>query len=94
MTVTDGGEKTIKVRFACVDAPEVPYTAEERKSIKSLDTNQFKWGVKAQQRVQQLVKQGGDSVKLTVTDTDHYGRKVRYVYPTAPSFKKFCSKKD
>ena len=79
MTVTDGGEKTIKVRFACVDAPEVPYTAEERKSIKSLDTNQFKWGVKAQQRVQQLVKQGGDHVKLTVTDTDQYGRKVSEV---------------
>jgi micrococcal nuclease len=79
MTVTDGGGRNVKVRFACVDAPEVPHTAEERKSRKALDTNQFKWGVKAQQRVQQLVKQGGERVKLTMTDTDQYGRKVSEV---------------
>jgi micrococcal nuclease len=67
------------VRFACVDAPEVPHSTKEKQSKKAVDQNQFKWGVKAQQRVQQLVKQGGDRVKLTITDTDQYGRKVSEV---------------
>lgn len=79
ITVTDAGGKTIRVRFACVDAPEVPHTPGERKSRKLVDKIQFKWGAKAQQRVRQLVKQGSDRVKLTVTDTDPYGRKVSEV---------------
>lgn len=79
ITVTDPSGKNISVRFACVDAPEIPHTAEERKSRKLVDKTQFKWGEKAQQRVQQLVKQGGDRVKLTVTDTDKYGRKISEV---------------
>ncbi len=79
MTVTDRGGKDIKVRFACMDAPEVPHSTQERKSRKAVDKNQFKWGEKAQQRVQQLVKQGGNSVKLTITDTDRYGRQVSEV---------------
>jgi micrococcal nuclease len=79
LAVTDGSGKNIKVRFACVDAPEVPHSNKERQSRKLVDKNQFKWGEKAQQRVQQLVKQGGDRVRLTVTDTDRYGRKVSEV---------------
>jgi endonuclease YncB( thermonuclease family) len=79
LTVTDAKGTNINVRFACVDAPEVPHSTKERNSRKAVDKNQFKWGEKAQQRVQQLVKQGGDRVKLTVTDTDQYGRKVSEV---------------
>ncbi len=79
IAVTDPSGKSITVRFACVDAPEVPHTTEERKSRKLVDKTQFKWGEKAQQRVQQLVKKGGDRVKLTVTDTDQYGRKISEV---------------
>jgi endonuclease YncB( thermonuclease family) len=79
LAVTDGSGTNINVRFACVDAPEVPHSAKERQSRKLVDKNQFKWGEKAQQRVQQLVKQGGDRVRLTVTDTDQYGRKVSEV---------------
>lgn len=79
MTVTDTNGTQIKVRFACVDAPEVPHSARERNSRKLVDKSQFKWGVKAQQRVQQLVEQGGDRVQLNVTDTDQYGRKVSEV---------------
>jgi micrococcal nuclease len=79
LTVSDASGKNISVRFACVDAPEVPHTVEERKSRKLVDKTQFKWGEKAQQRVQQLVKQGGDRVNLTVTDTDQYGRKISEV---------------
>jgi endonuclease YncB( thermonuclease family) len=79
ITVTDANNTNISVRFACVDAPEVPHTTKERTSKKAVDKNQFKWGEKAQKRVQELVKQGGDRVKLTVTDTDQYGRKVSEV---------------
>lgn len=79
MTVTDSSGKSISVRFACVDAPEVPHTTQEKKSRKLVDKTQFKWGEKAQQRVQQLVKQGSDRVKLTVTDTDKYGRQISEV---------------
>lgn len=79
MSVTDTSGKSISVRFACVDAPEVPHTTKERKSRKLVDKNQFKWGEKARQRVQQLVTQGGDRVRLTVTDTDRYGRKISEV---------------
>lgn len=79
MTVTEPSGKSISVRFACVDAPEVPHKAEERKSRKLVDKSQFKWGEQAQQRVKQLVKQGGDRVNLTVTDTDQYGRKISEV---------------
>jgi endonuclease YncB( thermonuclease family) len=79
LAVTDGSGTNINVRFACVDAPEVPHSGKQRQSRKLVDKNQFKWGEKAQQRVQQLVKQGGDRVRLTVTDTDRYGRKVSEV---------------
>ena len=79
IAVTDSSNKEIKVRFACVDAPEVPHTTNERKSRKLVDKNQFEWGAKAQQRLRELVKQGGDRVLLTITDTDRYGRKISEV---------------
>lgn len=76
MTVLDREGKEVKVRFACVDAPEIPHSQKEKQSKKSIDQNQFKWGFKAQTRLQEIVKQGNDRVLLTVTDTDRYGRKV------------------
>lgn len=79
ITVTDRSGTEINVRFACVDAPEVSHTIKEKNSKKAVDKNQYKWGEKAKQRLQQLVKQGGDRVKLTITDTDQYGRKVSEV---------------
>ena len=79
MTVIDDNENKISVRFACMDAPEVPHTNAEKQSKKSADRNQFQWGVKAQLRVQELVTQGGDRVSLIVTDSDRYGRQVSEV---------------
>jgi micrococcal nuclease len=79
MKVIDANGTEIDVRFACVDAPEVPHSNKEKKSRKAVDKSQFKWGVQAQQRVQELVKQGGDRVQLTTTDTDQYGRSVSEV---------------
>ena len=79
ITVTDTSGKDFTVRFACVDAPEVPHTTKERKSRKLVDKIQFKWGEQAHQRLRQLVEQGGDRVKLTITDTDQYGRRVSEV---------------
>lgn len=76
LVASDSAGKEIKVRFACVDAPEIAHTNAEKNSIVSAQKNQFKWGNQAQQRTQQLVKQGGGRVVLTVTDTDRYGRQV------------------
>ena len=76
IVATDSAGKDIKVRFACVDAPEIPHKPAEKNSPNSAQKNQFKWGNQAQQRTQQLVKQGGGRVVLTVTDTDRYGRQV------------------
>ncbi|HLO50093.1 MAG TPA: thermonuclease family protein [Kamptonema sp.] len=79
LTLTDTKGKDIKVRFACVDAPEVPHSQKERQSTKIVDKDQFMWGLKAQQRIQQLINKGGDRVLLTITDTDQYGRKISEV---------------
>ncbi|MEG4515391.1 MULTISPECIES: thermonuclease family protein [unclassified Microcoleus] len=79
LVASDAAGKDIKVRFACVDAPEIPHKPAEKNSPNSAQKNQFKWGNLAHQRMQQLVKQGGDRVVLTVTDTDRYGRKVSEV---------------
>lgn len=79
ITVTNSSGKDLKIRFACIDAPEIAHTIKERNSKKAVDKDQFKWGEKAKQRVQQLIKQGGDQVKLTITDTDRYGRSVSEV---------------
>ncbi|MBF1989774.1 thermonuclease family protein [Fischerella thermalis] len=74
---TKGNEFT--VRFACVDAPEIPHSTKERQSKAASDRNQFTWGTKAQARVQELINQAGGRVNLTVTDSDRYGRKVAEV---------------
>lgn len=79
LSVTDANGKNFTVRFACVDAPEVPHSTKERNSKRAADRNQFKWGTKAQDRVKQLVKQGGDRVTLTITDRDRYGRSIAEV---------------
>ncbi|MEG4170413.1 MULTISPECIES: thermonuclease family protein [unclassified Microcoleus] len=79
LVASDAAGKDIKVRFACVDAPEVAHTNAEKNSKAAANKNQFKWGNLAYQRMQQLVKQGGGRVVLTVTDTDRYGRKVSEV---------------
>lgn len=79
LTVRDNQNKKITVRFACIDAPEVPHSQRERQSRRFVDRNQFKWGKKAQKRVQELVKKGGDRVILNITDSDRYGRKVAEV---------------
>ncbi len=76
LVASDSAGKDIKVRFACVDAPEIAHTNAEKNSKASAKKNQFKWGNQALQRTQQLVKEGGGRVVLTVTDTDRYGRQV------------------
>lgn len=76
IVVTDRKGIDTTVRFACIDAPEVPHSNAEKNSRKLVDKNQFNWGVKAQARVQRLMKSGGDRVLLTITDTDRYGRQV------------------
>lgn len=79
LTVVDPKGSDIHVRFACVDAPEIPHSAKERESRKLKDRNQFKWGIEAQERLQQLIDRAGDHVNLTITDSDRYGRQVAEV---------------
>ncbi|MBW4633998.1 MAG: thermonuclease family protein [Iphinoe sp. HA4291-MV1] len=79
LTVKDEKGNNFNVRFACVDAPEIAHSRKEKQSKSSLTRDQFNWGAKAQERVQQLVKQAGDRVKLNIIDSDRYGRKVAEV---------------
>ncbi|MBD2251054.1 thermonuclease family protein [Nostoc parmelioides] len=79
LVVKDAQGKKVTVRFACMDAPEIAHSNKEKQSKRARDRNQFTWGVKAQERVEQLVKQGGDRVTLNITDSDRYGRKVAEV---------------
>lgn len=76
LAVKDSQGNKFSVRFACMDAPEIAHSNKEKNSTSPSDRNQFSWGEKAQQRVQQLVHQAGDRVKLNITDSDRYGRKV------------------
>ena len=71
--------KKFTVRFACVDAPEIPHSQREKKSKITKDVNQFAWGVKAKTRIEELLKQTDNRVKLNITDNDRYGRKVAEV---------------
>ncbi len=79
LTVVDAKGTKLHVRLACVDAPEIPHSTKEKVSKRLMDRDQFKWGIQAQQRLQQLIKQGGDRVNLTITDRDRYGRQVSEV---------------
>lgn len=79
LTVTDSFGVDIKVRFACVDAPEVPHTKKERDSYRSFDRDQFKWGRLASNRLNELIGQANNNVTLNITDSDNYGRKIAEV---------------
>ncbi|MBN3911044.1 MAG: thermonuclease family protein [Nostoc sp. NMS1] len=79
LVVKDTDGKNVTVRFACVDAPEIAHSNKEKQSKRTSDRNQFTWGVKAQERVQQLVQQGGNRVTLNITDSDRYKRKIAEV---------------
>ncbi|XZF64553.1 MAG: thermonuclease family protein [Gloeotrichia echinulata DVL01] len=76
LAVKDSKGRKINVRFACIDAPEIPHTNKEKQSKRASDLNQFSWGTKAQERLQELVNKAGDRVTLNITDSDRYGRKV------------------
>jgi micrococcal nuclease len=79
ITVIDTKKAKIHVRFACVDAPEIPHSHQEKYTKNKIARNQFNWGMKAQQRVQQLIDQKGDRVALKITDSDRYGRQIAEV---------------
>lgn len=80
ITVVDTRGVESKIRFACVDAPEVPHTKAERASYNPADLDQFKWGRQARNRLTQLLQQGGNRVSLNLLDSDRYGRKVAEVW--------------
>ena len=71
--------KKFTVRFACIDAPEIPHSQKEKKSKITKDVNQFAWGMKAKIRIEELIKQTDNRVQLNITDSDRYGRKIAEV---------------
>ena len=85
--VSDGDTLVLKnadgqkftVRFACIDAPEIPHSQKEKKSKITKDVNQFVWGMKAKIRIEELIKRTDDRVQLNITDSDSYGRKIAEV---------------
>ena len=79
LALSDPNGEKISVRFACVDAPEIPHTNKEKKSRRLADRSQFKWGKKSQERLQELVSGAGNRVRLDITDKDRYGRSVAEV---------------
>ncbi|MEA5579321.1 thermonuclease family protein [Anabaena sp. UHCC 0451] len=79
LALKDANGKKFTVRFACVDAPELPHSHRENGSRRVRDMNQFSWGVKAQTRVEELIKQSGNRVKLDIIESDRYGRKIAEV---------------
>lgn len=79
LALTDSNGEKFSVRFACVDAPEIPHTNKEKQSRRVADRSQFKWGKQAQERLQELVSGSGDRVQLEITDKDRYGRSVAEV---------------
>ncbi|MFW6296639.1 MAG: thermonuclease family protein, partial [Halothece sp.] len=79
LVAIDNQGNEIKVRFACIDAPEIPHTTAEKQSRKLVDKSQFSWGESAKERVEELIAQGNNNVVLNITDTDRYGRKISEV---------------
>lgn len=79
ITVVDRRNRDVKIRLACVDAPEVSHTKRERSSYDPADLDQFRWGERARDRLTGLIEQGGDRVRLTVADEDRYGPQVAEV---------------
>ncbi|MGJ0607939.1 PhnD/SsuA/transferrin family substrate-binding protein [Cylindrospermopsis raciborskii] len=78
ITVTDQSSKEMKIRFACIDTPEISHSFTDSLSSDSRYKNQFSWGNKAKEKLQSLLKVG-NQVKLKIVDTDRYGRKVAEV---------------
>jgi endonuclease YncB( thermonuclease family) len=79
LVLRSGDSQKFTVRFACVDAPEIPHSQKEKNSKITKDVNQFTWGVKAQTRIEKLIQATNNRVKLNITDSDRYGRKVAEV---------------
>jgi micrococcal nuclease len=79
LVLRSANDQKLTIRFACVDAPEIPHSNKEKNRKRVRDINQFSWGIKAKTRVKQLVKQSGDRVKLNIIDSDSYGRKLAEV---------------
>lgn len=62
--------KRVSVRSACVDAPETGHG--DRRPAQPL-------GYEAKKKYQELINQSGGKVRLNITDSDRYGRKVAEV---------------
>jgi micrococcal nuclease len=79
IVVKDAKGNKFTVRFACIDAPEIPHSHKEKTSKQIKNVNQFGWGLKAQTRVEKLVEQSKNRINLNITDSDRYNRKVAEV---------------
>ncbi|NJL64797.1 MAG: thermonuclease family protein [Nostocaceae cyanobacterium CSU_2_110] len=70
ITVRQTANEKVKVRLACIDAPE---------TSKRGQTGQ-QWGEQSANNLQKLVNEANNEVIVSIVDTDRYGRKVAEVF--------------
>jgi endonuclease YncB( thermonuclease family) len=73
--------KRVRVRFACIDAPEITHGNKPEQPFGQL----------SKQYLESLVTEAGGTVQLRVTDSDRYGRLVAEVFTTYQGQQKFVN---
>lgn len=64
------------IRIACVDAPEVPHTDQDRQRTDAIAITQFRYGQLAQARIAQLIQASGGAMTINRVGVDQYGRNL------------------
>lgn len=81
VTVRNRTGSKIKVRLACLDAPEVKHGKEPGQPL----------GYESKNNLQKLIDEGGGKVRLQVTDSDRYNRKVSQIFTIVNGKEKFLN---
>ncbi|PAX59448.1 nuclease [Brunnivagina elsteri CCALA 953] len=70
ITVRQTANEKVKVRLACIDAPETSKKGQAGQE----------WGEESTKNLQKLVNEANNEVMVSIVDTDRYGRKVAEVF--------------
>lgn len=74
--VVDSGALQADIRIACIDAPEVPRTVQDKARKDAVAITQYRLGQLAKSRIAQLVKESGGQVAIARIAVDQYGRNI------------------